>query len=217
MAKRIVISSGTNKKAVKTPPLVTCQKSYPPSSEYLCAKDRMSEARPLPSQTTTGTGGSSRRYSRTMETTFGPPSTTRPTTGTPCPSPATHSTSAFRPRSWLCLHTHSSSWNVCLDRCFIQSQCLPGDMKELGRWWLLTFFYSNPISWPCWKNQSLKIPNFLNHMWLNSMYISMYNSPEVAYRLLQGEMWETLKILLAKRTPPCCSTQVKFPPWMAVP
>lgn len=49
----------------------------------------MSEARPLPSQTTTGTGGSSLRYSSTIETTLGPPSTTRPTTGTPWPSPAT--------------------------------------------------------------------------------------------------------------------------------
>ena len=98
-AKWITISSGPNKKVFKTPPFVTYQKSYPPSSEYLCAKDRTSEARPLPSQTTTGTGGSSRRYSRTMEITFGPPSTTRPTTGTPCPSPATHTTSTFRPRS----------------------------------------------------------------------------------------------------------------------
>lgn len=48
----------------------------------------MSDARPLPSQTTTGTGGVSRRYSRTIEITFGPPSTMRATTGTPWPIPA---------------------------------------------------------------------------------------------------------------------------------
>lgn len=62
--------------------------TYPPSSEYLCPKARMSEARPLPSHTTTGTGGVSLRYSRTIEMTFGPPSTIRATTGTPCPIPA---------------------------------------------------------------------------------------------------------------------------------
>lgn len=48
----------------------------------------MSDARPLPSQTTTGTGGVSRRYSKTIEITLGPPSTIRATTGTPCPIPA---------------------------------------------------------------------------------------------------------------------------------
>lgn len=47
----------------------------------------MSEARPLPSHTTTGTGGVSLRYSRTIEITLGPPSTIRATTGTPCPIP----------------------------------------------------------------------------------------------------------------------------------
>lgn len=77
---------------IENPPWVTCQKSYPPSSQYLCAKDRISEARPLPSQMTTGTGGSSRRYSKTTDITLGPPSTTSPTTGTPCPSPATQTT-----------------------------------------------------------------------------------------------------------------------------
>lgn len=68
--------------------LVKILNPYPPSSEYLCAKDRMSDARPLPSQITTGRGGSSRRHSKTMEITLGPPSTMSPTTGTPCPSPA---------------------------------------------------------------------------------------------------------------------------------
>jgi len=68
--------------------LVKISKSYPPSSEYLCANDRISDARPLPSHITTGRGGSSRRHSRTMEITLGPPSTMSPTTGTPCPSPA---------------------------------------------------------------------------------------------------------------------------------
>lgn len=48
----------------------------------------MSDARPLPSQTTTGTGGVSRRYSKTMEITLGPPSTMSATTGTPWPIPA---------------------------------------------------------------------------------------------------------------------------------
>lgn len=63
------------------------QETHPPSSEYLCPNARMSDARPLPSQTTTGTGGVSRRYSRTIEITLGPPSTMRATTGTPCPIP----------------------------------------------------------------------------------------------------------------------------------
>ncbi len=62
--------------------------TYPPSSEYLCPKARMSEARPLPSHTTTGTGGVSLRYSSTIEITLGPPSNIRATTGTPCPIPA---------------------------------------------------------------------------------------------------------------------------------
>lgn len=48
----------------------------------------MSDARPLPSQTTTGTGGVSRRYSKTIEITLGPPSTMRATNGTPWPIPA---------------------------------------------------------------------------------------------------------------------------------
>lgn len=48
----------------------------------------MSDARPLPSQTTTGTGGVSRRYSKTIEITLGPPSTMSATTGTPWPIPA---------------------------------------------------------------------------------------------------------------------------------
>ena len=47
----------------------------------------MSDARPLPSQTTTGTGGVSRRYSKTIEITLGPPSTISATTGTPWPIP----------------------------------------------------------------------------------------------------------------------------------
>lgn len=70
------------------PSLMKISESYPPSSEYLCANDRISDARPLPSHITTGKGGSSRRHSKTMEITLGPPSTMSPTTGTPCPSPA---------------------------------------------------------------------------------------------------------------------------------
>lgn len=66
----------------------TRQFTHPPSSEYLCPNARMSDARPLPSQTTTGTGGVSRRYSKTIEITLGPPSTMRATTGTPWPIPA---------------------------------------------------------------------------------------------------------------------------------
>lgn len=65
--------------------------AYPPSSAYLCPKAKMSEALPLPSQTTTGTGGVSLRYSNTMEMTLGPPSTMRATTGTPWPMPASRS------------------------------------------------------------------------------------------------------------------------------
>lgn len=65
-------------------------KSHPPSSENLCAKEIMSEARPLPSQTTTGIGGSSLRLSRAMEITLGPPSTIRHTRGTPWPKPGRH-------------------------------------------------------------------------------------------------------------------------------
>lgn len=65
-------------------------KSHPPSSENLCAKEMMSEARPLPSQTTTGIGGSSLRLSRAMEITLGPPSTIRQTRGTPWPNPGNH-------------------------------------------------------------------------------------------------------------------------------
>jgi len=61
--------------------------THPSSSENLCAKEMMSEARPLPSHTTTGMGGSSLRLSRAMEITLGPPSTKRHTTGTPCPRP----------------------------------------------------------------------------------------------------------------------------------
>ena len=61
---------------------------HPSSSECLCAKEMMSEARPLPSHTTTGMGGSSLRLSRAMEITLGPPSTIRHTTGTPWPRPA---------------------------------------------------------------------------------------------------------------------------------
>lgn len=61
--------------------------AYPLPSEYLCANDKMSDARPLPSQTTIGRGGCSRRHSKTMDITLGPPSTIKPTTGTPCPSP----------------------------------------------------------------------------------------------------------------------------------
>lgn len=65
-----------------------CTSSYPPSSEYLCPKAKMSEALPLPSHTTTGTGGVSLRYSSTIEITLGPPSTIKATTGTPWPIPA---------------------------------------------------------------------------------------------------------------------------------
>lgn len=61
--------------------------THPSSSLYLCAKEIMSEALPLPSHTTTGTGGSSLRLSRTMEITLGPPSKIRQTRGTPWPKP----------------------------------------------------------------------------------------------------------------------------------
>lgn len=67
--------------------------THPSSSQYLCAKEMMSEARPLPSQMTTGTGGSSLRLSNIMEMTLGPPSRIRHTTGTPWPRPVTHTQS----------------------------------------------------------------------------------------------------------------------------
>lgn len=80
--------------------------TYPPSSEYLCPKARMSEARPLPSHTTTGTGGVSLRYSSTIEITFGPPSTIRATTGTPCPIPVEKTETWER-------NVSEKRWNVC--------------------------------------------------------------------------------------------------------
>lgn len=48
---------------------------------YLCMKAMRSAARPEPSQTTTGTGGSSVTYSRTARIVFVPPSMTSATTG----------------------------------------------------------------------------------------------------------------------------------------
>lgn len=48
---------------------------------YLCIKAMISAARPEPSHTTTGTGGSSVTYSRTDRTVFVPPSITNATTG----------------------------------------------------------------------------------------------------------------------------------------
>lgn len=65
--------------------------SHPSSSQYLWAKEMMSDARPLPSQTTTGTGGSSFKLSRTMAITLGPPSRIKHTNGTPWPRPETNS------------------------------------------------------------------------------------------------------------------------------
>lgn len=48
---------------------------------YLCIKAIRSAARPEPSQTTTGTGGSSVTYSKTARIVFVPPSITNATTG----------------------------------------------------------------------------------------------------------------------------------------
>jgi len=48
---------------------------------YLCIKAIKSAARPEPSQTTTGTGGSSVTYSKTARIVFVPPSITNATTG----------------------------------------------------------------------------------------------------------------------------------------
>jgi len=48
---------------------------------YLCIKAIRSAARPEPSQTTTGTGGSSVTYSKTARIVLVPPSITNATTG----------------------------------------------------------------------------------------------------------------------------------------
>lgn len=67
----------------------------------------MSEARPLPSHTTTGMGGSSLRLSSAMEITLGPPSTIRHTRGTPWPKPGTYSQKHVNPSIY-----HWSETNV---------------------------------------------------------------------------------------------------------
>lgn len=51
------------------------------ASSYLCIKAMRSAARPDPSQTTTGTGGTSVTYSKTDRIVFVPPSITNATTG----------------------------------------------------------------------------------------------------------------------------------------
>ena len=87
---------------------------HPSSSECLCAKEMMSEARPLPSHTTTGMGGSSLRLSRAMEITLGPPSTIRHTTGTPWPRPAhvqKDTESSTMPLYPTMHHMHPSSYH----------------------------------------------------------------------------------------------------------
>ncbi len=55
--------------------------TYPSSWAYLCVKARRSAARPLPSQTTMGTGGLSVIHSRTVRIVLVPPSSIKHTTG----------------------------------------------------------------------------------------------------------------------------------------
>ena len=59
--------------------------SYPSSLVYLCTNASKSAARPLPSHTTTGTGGSPVRQSNTVRIVLDPPSNTTQTIGTPHP------------------------------------------------------------------------------------------------------------------------------------
>lgn len=97
---------------------------HPPSSQYLWAKDMMSDALPLPSQTTTGTGGSSFRLSRVMEMTLGPPSTIRHTNGTPWPRPATHRNTHTK---WNTIEL--SQWNIMF--VYVPINCI-GDGLPTG-------------------------------------------------------------------------------------
>lgn len=59
--------------------------SYPSSRVYLCVNANRSAALPLPSHTTTGTGGESVTYSNTERIVLAPPSNTTHITGTPRP------------------------------------------------------------------------------------------------------------------------------------
>lgn len=59
--------------------------THPSSAKCLWVKARRSAALPVPSHTTTGS--LSFTVSHTERMTLGPPSTTSPTTGTPCPEP----------------------------------------------------------------------------------------------------------------------------------
>ena len=69
----------------KTRGFRTLRKTHPSSRQYLCVKASRSAARPLPSQTTTGTGGVSVTYSSTDLIVLAPPSSTTHMTGTPRP------------------------------------------------------------------------------------------------------------------------------------
>lgn len=109
----------------------------------------MSDARPLPSQITTGRGGSSRRHSRTIEITLGPPSTMSPTTGTPCPSPVketgvslnTSNSARFVSKRWNAVNVYEfyvmasqwtraarnlqeKKWKVCMIGWWHERYCL---------------------------------------------------------------------------------------------
>ena len=53
---------------------------------YLCAKAKRSAARPVPSHTTTGTGGVAVTYSNTARIVFVPPSITKHTIGVENPA-----------------------------------------------------------------------------------------------------------------------------------
>lgn len=76
------------------------------SAVCLCMKAMRSAALPVPSHTTTGTAGFSFRYSHTVRISFGPPSTSSPTKGTPCPIPISKQAEAVTSNT---KHTSSDS------------------------------------------------------------------------------------------------------------
>ena len=74
----------------------------------LCTNASRSAALPVPSNTTTGTGGTLVTYSRTRHGTPGPPSTTTHTTGTPWHSPDnTHTCTETHTNTHTHTHAHT--------------------------------------------------------------------------------------------------------------
>lgn len=104
----------------------------------------MSEARPLPSHTTTGMGGSSLRLSRAMEMTLGPPSTIRHTRGTPWPKPGKQQKLSLKPIHPLIAlvspYDHRTLKVKCWSRrrrCKCQQEKAGGG-RQWSQWWQLS-------------------------------------------------------------------------------